>query len=105
MEVLLRWSTERYLDADYTVFVHLVAADDPARIVAQDDAPPLGGRWPTSLWLPGRTVDDVHVVSLPADLAPGRYALRVGLYDPATGERLRLADGRDALLLAEIERP
>ncbi len=105
VEVLLRWSTERYLDADYTVFVHLGVADDPARIVAQDDGPPLDGRWPTSLWLPGRAVDDLHRVPLPADLPPGRYAVRVGLYDPATGERLRLADGRDALVLAEIERP
>jgi hypothetical protein len=26
-----------------------------------------------------------------------------GVYDPATGERLRLADGSDALTLAHIE--
>ena len=35
---------------------------------------------------------------LPADLAPGAYQLRIGLYDPATLARLpvRLADGATA---------
>ncbi|MGQ9598503.1 MAG: glycosyltransferase family 39 protein [Anaerolineae bacterium] len=104
-EVILRWSTDRALDTEYTVFLHLVAADDPTRIAAQDDAPPLAGRWPTSLWVPSRMVDDAHTVPLPADLAPGKYRLLVGLYEPGSGERLLLPDGNDALLLSEIDLP
>ena len=60
----LRWSADGYLATDYTVFVHLV--DRRRRCgLAQGDAPPLGGRWPTSLWLPGMVLDDVHTIPLP----------------------------------------
>jgi hypothetical protein len=105
IQVTLRWSADGYLDTDYTVFVHLVEADDGDRVLAQGDAPPLGGRWPTSLWLPSVMLDDVHTVPLPADLPPGTYELVVGLYNPATGVRLPRPDGRDALRLTEINLP
>ena len=100
----LRWSTSSYLDNDYTVFVHLVGADGD-QALAQGDAPPLAGRWPTSLWLPGVPLDDGHIVPLPPDLQPGVYHLLTGLYDPATGERLPLPDGSNALHLVEIHLP
>ncbi len=99
LRVTLRWSAGGYPDADYTVFVHLVAPEEADRIVSQGDAPPLGGRWPTSLWRPGVVLDDTHLVPLPPDLPPGTYHLLVGLYDPATGRRLPLPDGRDAVRL------
>jgi hypothetical protein len=74
-------------------------------VVAQGDAPPLGGRWPTSLWLPGVELDDAHPIPLASDLLPGTYDLLVGLYDPTTGTRLRLPDGNDSLRLTEINVP
>jgi hypothetical protein len=103
--VALRWSTEGHLDTDYTVFVHLLSAESRGQVLAQSDAPPLAGRWPTSLWLPGTAVDDLHAITLPPDLPPGAYELLVGLYDPTTGERLALADGGDALRLTGINLP
>jgi hypothetical protein len=105
IDLTLQWSTDRDLDTDYTIFAHLVDPNDADRIVAQDDAPPMGGRWPTSLWLPGVAVADRHRVSLPVELPPGRYALQVGFYDVATGERLHLADGSDTVALGEIALP
>jgi hypothetical protein len=33
-------------------------------------------------WPPGRPVPYYHPIRLPADLAPGRYSLEVGLYLP-----------------------
>jgi len=66
---------------------------------------PLGGRWPTSLWLPGVPLDDVHTNPLPENLPPGTYELLVGPYDPETGERLPLPDGNDALRLADLGLP
>ncbi len=104
LHVTLRWRTDEYLDADYSVFVHLVG-DEEAQAIAQGDAPPLDGRWPTSLWLPGVPLDDPHRVTLSEGLAPGTYRLLVGLYDPLTGERLPLPDGADALHLAELDLP
>jgi len=106
VQVALRWSADRTLAADYTVFVHLVRPGNMARgPLAQSDAPPLDGRWPTSLWLPGVALIDTHTISLPAGLAPGSYDLVVGLYDPSGGERLALPDGTDSLRLATIPWP
>ena len=110
--VTLRWSADVTLDTDYTIFVHLVDPKDGDRLIAQGDAPPLAGRWPTSLWLPGVVLDDVHTISLPVDtlnsassgsgLPPGTYHLLVGLYDPVTGDRLTLPDSSDALRLPDL---
>ena len=101
--VTLRWSTDAFLDTDYTVFVHLVDPGDGDRLLAQGDGPPAGGKWPTSHWLPGVALDDVHSIALPEDLAPGTYHLLVGVYDPATNERLRLSDGSDFVRLPGLE--
>lgn len=105
LRVTLRWSAGDYLDTEYTIFVHLVDPDDETQVLAQDDGPPLDGRWPTSLWLPGVVLDDEHIIPLPPDLSAGTYRLLVGLYDPHTGVRLSLAGGGDAVRLFEIDLP
>ncbi|NIV28812.1 MAG: hypothetical protein GWN58_04645, partial [Anaerolineae bacterium] len=73
LRVTLRWSVDGRLASDYTVFVHLVGAEGDDVAIAQGDGPPLGGRWPTSLWLRGVTLDDMHTVPLPGDLPAGTY--------------------------------
>jgi hypothetical protein len=90
--VTLSWSSQVRVDRDYTVFVHAVGAD--GSLLAQDDGQPDGGRYPTSLWDPGEMVPDSHPLTVPAGAR-----LEVGLYDAATGQRLKLADGRDFVLL------
>jgi hypothetical protein len=105
LEVTLGWSADAYLDRDYTVFLHLVSPGGEGEVVAQSDGPPLDGEWPTSLWLPGMTLDDTHIIPIPAELPHGTYHLLAGLYDPATRERLTLPDGSDSLLLTEITLP
>jgi hypothetical protein len=105
LQVTLRWSALDYVEADYTVFVHLVDPDEADRIVSQGDGPPLEGRWPTLLWLPGVLLDDTHHVPLGATLPPGTYDLLVGLYDPETDRRLALADGSDAVRLGGVDLP
>jgi hypothetical protein len=105
VQVTLRWSADDFVDADYTVFVHLVDPGDGDRVIAQGDGPPLGGRWPTSLWLPGIRIDDSHAIELPAGLPAGNYDLLVGLYDPVTGDRLTLPDGGDAVRVSGITVP
>ncbi len=71
---------------DYTTLIHLGQPDAPP--AATGDSPPLGGSYPTSAWSNGETIDDLYFLTLPPGLAPGRYPVWIGLYDPATGERL-----------------
>ena len=78
LAVHLRWNAETGHLARYTVFVHLL--DTNGRLQAQSDAEPDSGRFPTSSWLAGELIDDVHTLGLPSKLAPGSYTLRVGLY-------------------------
>jgi hypothetical protein len=86
LEVTLYWQTSEAISDKYNVFVHLL--DNEGLLVANHDGPPANGRFPTEAWLPGVTVPDTHMVPVPADLTPGDYELRAGLYDPDSGERL-----------------
>ncbi len=103
LELTLGWETDRPIDKDYTVFVHL--RDRAGGNVSQGDAPPLGGAWPTSLWPAGYLLQDPHTVPLPANLPAGQYEIVVGLYDPRTGQRVPLKAGGDELTLETIFLP
>jgi len=100
LEVRPTWRVEAAPGRDYTVFVH--ALDGLGRIVAQGDAPPLDGGYPTSLWEPGEVIVDRYVLALPAGTS-GRLRLLLGLYRPDTGERLPVEGGGDALEAAEVD--
>jgi hypothetical protein len=74
----LQWDVLATPAADYTLFVHVV--DAAGALAAQQDQPPLGGFAPTHTWQPGQRIADTVALTLPPDLAPGRYTVRVGLY-------------------------
>jgi len=76
------WSVEQPFDADFFIFVHLI--DAAGNTVAQRDAPPWQGRFPTSSWRPGTLVVDVDDLPLPASLPPGSYTIVLGMFDPAS---------------------
>jgi hypothetical protein len=48
----------------------------------------------------GEVIDDEYQIALPSGTGSGAYPVEVGVYDPASGDRLRLANGDDRLLLA-----
>ena len=93
LHLTLYWQAAGAVSQDYTVFTHFVAADGYR--VTGHDSPPAHGRRPTTGWQPGETIVDPHDLAIPADLAPGEYFIRVGLYDPVTGQRLRMVDSED----------
>ena len=98
----LHWEALGPLPADYTVFIHLISADGAT--IGQGDGPPLAGEYPTSYWAAGELLRDEHVLTVNADAPPGRARLLVGLYNPATGQRLPLgANPEGALELATLE--
>lgn len=66
---------------DYQVFVHVFDAD--ANLIAQSDAPPLNGRYPTHYWRKGERI--VDCITLEANTAA---SIAFGLYDSATQTRL-----------------
>lgn len=83
-QISLLWESQGVFDNDYTVFVHAYA--DDGELLATGDGPPQKGHFPTSMWQSGDRVLDVHLLSLPENITPARIA--VGLYSPATGERV-----------------
>lgn len=93
LTVELQWRALIPPARDYTLFVHLV--DDQGNTVAASDQPLTGGYYPSGLWDAGERVTHVHRMALPATLADGDFELRIGLYDPATGERLPIFDANE----------
>ncbi len=81
-QVTLLWEDVAPLSEDYTVFVHVYAAD--GTLLSTGDAPPW--HFPTHLWQPGDRVETVHY--LPGTEGVSAAYIAVGLYRPGTGERL-----------------
>ncbi len=89
--VTLYWQPAVPLKQDFTVFLHLAAAD--GFVQAQRDTQPVFGFYPTSSWQANEIVADMHCLQIPSGLAPGQYHLLTGLYDPENGQRLPLRSG------------
>jgi hypothetical protein len=90
LALTLYWRSERRMQTDYKIFVHVF--DPVTKVpVAQDDAMPHRWAYPTTFWGPGEVVDDVIPLSL-KDVPAGVYGVAVGVYDPATMERLPVMD-------------
>lgn len=98
LSLTLYWQADTMVGQDWTTFIHLL--NEAGEKVAQVDRVPGDGIYPPSAWQPGLLVADQYELSLPSDLAPGRYRLIFGWYRPEG--RLPWADGADARTLAEI---
>ena len=88
------WGTERKLLESLRLFVHILDADDV--IVSQWDGVPVDWTRPTTGWLPGEYLETEHQFELSA----GEYRVRVGWYQPMTGERVGMGEA-DVMLLEE----
>ncbi|MCB0155403.1 MAG: hypothetical protein KDF65_11460, partial [Anaerolineae bacterium] len=95
LPVELTWQALAPIGQDYHVFVHLVS--EAGEVVAQADGQPANWQRPTSTWAVEELITDRHGLWLSPDTIPGRYELRLGLYDPASGARLLLPAGEDAV--------
>lgn len=95
IHLTLRWQSLAPAEESYTVFVHLIdTANRP--IVDNLDYTPLGGAFPTHLWipkwLPGQQVLDPYRLQIPPDQPPGTYHIEVGLYEMVSKRRLHISD-------------
>lgn len=111
--ITLFWQTAAPVQTSYTVFVHLLGSQyNPAQdnfLWGQVDRLPLDGNLPTTAWTPQTLVADPYRVPFQENAPPGVYQVEIGLYDVATGERLRVLDANgnergDALIVGQVER-
>jgi Dolichyl-phosphate-mannose-protein mannosyltransferase len=105
IDLKLYWETRNAPSTDYTLFAHLIGPNG-ARY-SQVDIP-----YPTRSWGARQYVTTDLPIELPADAPAGRYQLTIGMYDPASGQRVTLAtadqldpalDGPNALPLLKTE--
>jgi hypothetical protein len=91
--IQLKWTVLDYLSGDLMTFIHFLAAKDGnSEIAFQADHWP---SIPTGKWKPGQTVlDPPYQLNIPHGSADGVYSMRIGLYEPTSGDRARLL-GRD----------
>jgi mannosyltransferase len=97
----LYWQALTSLAQRYKVTVQLL--DARQQVIAQRDSEPVGGSLPTNQWAVGQTVVDNHGLLIPPGTPPGNYQLILALYDASSGERLRLGDGADHVVLGAIQ--
>jgi hypothetical protein len=90
LDLTLHWQPTETTGERLTVFVHLL--DEQGMIVGQSDGEPAGGSRPTSSWLPDEFIADRRSVRVQDDALLGSATLLVGLYDPATGQRVSWID-------------
>ncbi len=99
VQLTLYWQAFGIAPTDYTVFVHLL--DAGGNIVAQHDAQPRGGAYPTSVWDIGEIVrDDYALVAPPDAIAP--FTLAIGMYAQPGLKRLPVGNGDHLKLNVEF---
>ncbi len=104
LDISYYWRCWQTPPLNYFIFVHLVGQ---GRRVNYDHLLDHGRRRMTRLQ-PGEVVREDYRVTIPSDLAPGRYRLLVGLWDPHfTGKSVVVSQGVDqgseAVHLATLE--
>lgn len=89
IEMRFYWQADATPQQDYSLFIHLTRPDARAPLAQADGAPARVERLTPTWNDPDETiVGQPFSLALPSDLAPGNYALRIGLYDYQTGQRL-----------------
>ncbi len=94
LTVTLYWRVEGSTRESYHVTVQLMVNGEK---IAQHDGLPAGGTRPTTSWLPGEVIADVHPIVVPTDLPQGQYAILVAIY--RDDERLPVGPDTDFVLL------
>jgi hypothetical protein len=86
LQLSLNWQVEQPLLPPHHIFAHLF--DAQGERIAQSDGAPLTatGSAPTGSWLPQEFLTTLHSLTPPSGSSPS--TIQMGLYLPASGERL-----------------
>ena len=72
-------------------------------MLASHDGLPASGRRPTTTWIMGETLLDIHQFQVPTVSIGGNVFLLTGMYRQETGERLKLVDGSNSITAYDLE--
>ncbi|MEJ2149357.1 MAG: glycosyltransferase family 39 protein [Chloroflexota bacterium] len=101
VRLTLYWESLSPMARNWSTFIHL--EDNVDLLAGQRDTYPGVGLIATSELQPGYVWADRYVVPVsPSAYAPEQLDVQVGLYDYESGERMRLPDGGDTLLLGTV---
>ena len=102
-EYLLRlyWRPLAASARDLKSFVHVYDASG-GKLWTQDDQFPQEGRLSATTWTRAGAFREIYYLP-PMQMAEGEYEIHAGWYDPVSGERLLLDDGRDSFTLCAFE--
>jgi 4-amino-4-deoxy-L-arabinose transferase-like glycosyltransferase len=112
VDLTLYWQALEAIGQRYKVFTHVLGeVYNPERgnlLWGQQDNEPVGGTRATSSWRIGEIIVDAYGIALDPGIPGGRYAIEVGLYEPATGKRLSVLDDEgnavaDHLILTYVQ--
>ncbi len=101
--VPLSWTADVAPSAAYSVFVHLY--DGAGKLWTQQDGAPVNGLKPFPRFASQEVVADYRVLSPPLETPAGEYTISAGVYNPATGQRLKLLGGAgaDSVVIGSIQ--
>ncbi len=89
LRITLWWEAQVALEQELVAFVHV---SDAEGLIGQSDIPLTAGLWPRSWWQPNIIVQNEHTISLSVPFDPSRHQIQIGVYNPATLERLFIMD-------------
>lgn len=97
----LYWLPLAASSRDLKTFVHIYDAAG-GRLWTQDDQYPQEGRLDATTWTQAGAFREIYYLPA-ASLTEGKYEIRTGWYEPVSGDRLLLDDGRDSFRLCIFE--
>ena len=97
MTLTLIWKALEPTATSYKVFVHLLDAN--GRLIASDDRVPAMWQRPTTSWVTGEYIVDLHELQIAPNTPAQSANIEIGLYDEIGQQRLLLTNGANGLLL------
>ncbi len=92
-EIVYYWKAMKDVKKEWYAFIHFIGPD--GKIAFQNDHLLFSGGKPGSKWVEGEyyKTQKRFLIDKPEDLRPGTYSIRLGIWDPKTGKRLKVNEG------------
>jgi hypothetical protein len=112
LTLTLYWQARTAVEQRYKVFTHLLGetfnAQTGSFIWGQQDNEPASDTRPTTTWRVGEVIVDEYAILVDPTAPAGQYSVEIGMYEPATGTRLPVLDGRgdpiaDHIVLSSLQ--